>query len=714
MSNGEKTKIAILGGGMGSIATAFCLTNNPELASQYDITIYQLGWRIGGKGASGRNQQRQRRNEEHGLHMWFGLYENAFWAMRACYEELARAPNAPLSTWQEAFKPNSDFVFFEQYKDRIVDWPITFPTNFSLPGDGKLLPSFWDIADEFVQWVYMFFKGIVDYRPEVIAAPKKSEPTDVDRPPWWDKLVDEVDADFTSIEDDRYILKTLALSRQLTQVRRVAPDANLVTEHHGYLCTMLSDFKTWLWDHVVKDHLDDDEIRKFFIIFDTGSAVVCGIVEDELLTKGLTSVDDEEFSDWLLRHGAREEPTVRHGPPVQATYDLVFGYENGDFGSANFAAGTAVNVILRLIFTYKGAMYWKMQAGMGDTVFVPFYQVLKRRGVKFQFFHAVTDITADHSTREVTSVTVVPQVPLAVDEYDPLILVRGLPCFPTEPLWYQLENGSELQAKNINFEYSLNPLELGPVTLQQGVDFDHVVLGISIAGLPAICADIIKNNQSWQDMTNNVKTVMTQAFQLWVNTDLNTGLGWKYKPNAMGVTYIEPLSTLWSEDQMIQRENWPSEYDLQTVSYWCGVIQDEPGDTQEIVTARAKAGALEFLRTHIQHLWPNGTQGPTSPILDWNILVDPNRCEGEERFDSQYWRGNFQPSERYVLSVAKSTKFRLRANESGYSNLFLAGDWVHTGFDAGCIESATMSGMQASRAISGYPKTVVGENDPWL
>jgi uncharacterized protein with NAD-binding domain and iron-sulfur cluster len=182
----------------------------------------------------------------------------------------------------------------------------------------------------------------------------------------------------------------------------------------------------------------------------------------------------------------------------------------------------------------------------------------------------------------------------------------------------------------------------------------------------------------------------------------------------MGVTYVEPMSTVWSEDQMIQRENWPAECDLQTIAYWCGVIQDESDDTQEKVTARAKAEAIEFLKTEIQHLWPKGTQGPKSPVLDWNVLVDLQGGEGETRFDSQYWRGNFQPSERYVLSVAKSTKYRLRTNESGYKNLFLVGDWIHTGFDAGCIEAATMSGMQASRAICGYPKVVLGEKDPWI
>jgi hypothetical protein len=39
----------------------------------------------------------------------------------------------------------------------------------------------------------------------------------------------------------------------------------------------------------------------------------------------------------------------------------------------------------------------------------------------------------------------------------------------------------------------------------------------------------------------------------------------------------------------------------------------------------------------------------------------------------------------------------------------LAGDWTRTIISAGCIEAATMSGMQASRAISGYPAVVFGE-----
>jgi len=72
-----RTKIAVLGGGAGGIAAAFELTATPELRERFEVTVYQLGWRLGGKGASGRNAAAGNRIEEHGLHIWFGFYDNA-------------------------------------------------------------------------------------------------------------------------------------------------------------------------------------------------------------------------------------------------------------------------------------------------------------------------------------------------------------------------------------------------------------------------------------------------------------------------------------------------------------------------------------------------------------------------------------------------------------------------------------------------------------
>ena len=100
-----KKKIAVLGGGIGSLAAVYGITQSPGWQEKYDITLYQLGWRLGGKGASGRNREMADRIEEHGLHVWFGYYENAFRLIQSCYRELGRSSNAPLRTWDLAFKP---------------------------------------------------------------------------------------------------------------------------------------------------------------------------------------------------------------------------------------------------------------------------------------------------------------------------------------------------------------------------------------------------------------------------------------------------------------------------------------------------------------------------------------------------------------------------------------------------------------------------------
>jgi hypothetical protein len=78
-----------------------------------------------------------------------------------------------------------------------------------------------------------------------------------------------------------------------------------------------------------------------------------------------------------------------------------------------------------------------------------------------------------------------------------------------------------------------------------------------------------------------------------------------------------------------------------------------------------------------------------------------DRDTGANRFDGQFWRANVDPSDRYVLSLPGSGRHRLRPDRSGFDNLYLAGDWADSGLNAGCVEAATMSGLQAANAVLG-------------
>ena len=130
-------KIAILGGGVGSLATAWYLTRTSELRARYDVTVYQMGWRLGGKGASGRNLDPDKgfRIEEHGLHIWLGFYDNAFATIQDVYAELVAeglAPDSPIRSWQDAFAAQS---FTPVGLGDGETWlPVTWPTNDRTPG----------------------------------------------------------------------------------------------------------------------------------------------------------------------------------------------------------------------------------------------------------------------------------------------------------------------------------------------------------------------------------------------------------------------------------------------------------------------------------------------------------------------------------------------------------------------------------------------------
>src|ERR1700747_1597885 len=98
-----RKKIAILGGGMAGLSAAYQPPKTPALRAQHDITVYQLGWRLGGKAASGRDDLA--RNLEHGLHVWFGCYENTFQMLQELYA--ANPPGGKLPDWQAGGEPQS-------------------------------------------------------------------------------------------------------------------------------------------------------------------------------------------------------------------------------------------------------------------------------------------------------------------------------------------------------------------------------------------------------------------------------------------------------------------------------------------------------------------------------------------------------------------------------------------------------------------------------
>ncbi len=714
-------KIAVLGGGVSAMTAAFYLSDQPDWKNRYDITLYQMGWRLGGKGASGRNAEYGQRIEEHGLHIWFGFYENAFATMQKAYGLLQRPPGAPLQTWQDAFKPQHFVALTEYFDNQWKIWPVDTPLKPGVPGTASEAITLWEIVVTIYEWVKKLFGELRERhlgKDVAVSPPGKHDD-------WLHRLAGAARREVNAIATDVAVVVTT-----LEAVVKQLPKA--IEQHaegqHALLLAALRGIKQWLEKEIVHQLDKDDNLRRLFIELDLAITSLAGMIEDGVLTQGFDVINDIDFYDWLAKHGANQTYTV-HSAPVRGFYDLVFAYENGDYAKPNIEAGTMLRGMLKVAFAYQGGMMWKMQAGMGDTVFTPLYQVLKQRGVKFKFFHKVEELVPDGDT--VGEIRLTKQVSLlsADDGYDPLVDVKGLACWPSEPNYGQItpDEAKLIQANDVNLEshWSNWPKlyqetfgkALPTVTLKHGIDFDQVVFGISIGSLPHLCPKLLAQSPALKTTSEKVKTVVTEAYQVWLNKDVKQ-LGWSnwpadgQEPVLSGFT--EPFDTWAPMDQLLPREDWPASLTPKNVSYFCSAMpmSDFPPPTDYsfplTCATRVKQDALNQLSHQVYALWPNAG---SKSSFQWSWLVAPPERSGEQRFDSQFWRANIDPSERYVLSVVGSSRYRLATNGSGFKNLYLTGDWINTGLNAGCVEAAAMAGMQASRAISGYPAVIKGEGN---
>lgn len=739
----RKRKVAVLGGGMAALTAAYQLSEYDE----YEVTVYQLGWRLGGQGASGRNLGRAARIEEHGLHIWFGFYENAFGIMRRCYAELGRPPEAPLASVEQAFRPVNDLLIEEHFADGTSHpWFITFPSNSLRPGTGADRPSLLGTLVLMVKWMIEMeleypltgskpltpggqaarrgaakLLGLCDALRNLTALGLPGEER-------WPRAVRNAIDDLTGAAQQAGAWAGVWLLRGALALL----DATPLTPHGcgkdgGAVGWLIGLYAEHLWARLKDKVATDDASRRLWVMLYLGATCVRGCLADEVIWRGFDHLDDYDLRAWLYKHSILKsklpDDLAFQSYALQTYYDLCFHYEDGAIDKPRVAAGVSLRTLADIFFGYKGSLYWFMNAAMGDTIFAPLYEVLKRRGVSFKFFHRVRELQVDPVSRRLTGVRMSRQVNLTVAEYDPLVLVKDLPAWPNAPLYDQILEGEALREAMARYERGEGPgfppsLERslgwtswedcgGELTLRAGEDFDHVILGIGIGALGPITQQLAAASPAWAAMVTQIKTVPTQAMQIWLRPD-DAGLGY---PAGYPVTggYIEPYSSLTDFSGLIPRENWPAAGAPQALSYSCGVFPWKAGESQRDADERAKQQALTLLKQEASPIWPQGTSPRDPQSLAWDKLVAPPGVRGQERFEAQYWRANVDPVERYVLSLPGTSQYRMQAGGSGFSGLILAGNWINTGFNIASIETAVISGMQAARVLTGEPIFIAGE-----
>jgi hypothetical protein len=309
--------------------------------------------------------------------------------------------------------------------------------------------------------------------------------------------------------------------------------------------------------------------------------------------------------------------------------------------------------------------------------------------VEFRFFRRLDrlELSGDHA---IDAIHLTRQAELAPgrSQYEPLVRVHGLPCWPSRPLVDQLGSDPGDQLESHSGQVGSPRIE----RLVAGADFDVVVLAVSLGMVPHVASELVAADPRWRAMVDAVATVATHSAQLWF-TGAESDLGWRGPAGVTLSGFGGTFDTWASMSHLLPKEAWPVGRAPRSIAYLCGAMPDaDPAGGDEVVRQTLR----RFLEDEVAALWP-GTRG--SAGFAWEMLWDDEGRTGPDRLSGQYVRANLDPSDRYVQSLPGSGRRRLAPGRTGFDNLVVAGDWTASGLDAGCVEAASRSGVLAARAI---------------
>jgi uncharacterized protein with NAD-binding domain and iron-sulfur cluster len=700
----SQRKVVILGGGMAALTTAWRLTNDPGWRHRFaSVTVHQMGWRLGGKCATGRGPAG--RVEEHGIHLFGGGYYNTLAMMR--------------DVCQEAF-PGTPAEFAHRFANQY--------TSIDVEGDHKsvtvLAPGALALADAAqlnrpsklfacaIAGVLAQLRLKAPPGPRLVSRFSLGGLADIAGLAAASPLVTGAWLDLVQTLGEQIETQSDTLPATLARLEAVVGPARALAAEEFF-----SLVDTLVHPAALHTRIAAHPVGQWLGLLNFAYAIGRGYLEDFVQQhKTFSALDDEDYADWLRRHGAWSstlELDITLSP-----IRILYQFRGGDASTAahrSMGAGAYLHWTLRTL-AYVESPFWFFTQGTGDTVITPLYTVLAQRGVRFEFFHKVESLQLSADGQRVAQVTLRQQATTRSGQpYEPL--EHGE--WPARPRCAELVEGDEIKqlpADELESYWSGYRADQ-TVTLAEGSDFDELVLAISLGALPLICAELLQQDARWRDMVAQVKTVETQSMQLWFDQSSNE-LGIQTHTNrpipredtGLGAGLATPYDGFSDFSSLIAFEHWPPASRPKALWYFSDVINtahdiSPVGDPTYPQRRRddAFANAKRFLAHDIGRLLSRFGTG-----FDYQRLVpppgSPPPASNDERLAQQVVRANFQPSDRYVQALAGSTRFRLDAGRSPrFANLSLAGDWTYNGLNVGCVEAAVMSGLLAANDLLGRP-----------
>lgn len=478
----------------------------------------------------------------------------------------------------------------------------------------------------------------------------------------------------------------------------------------------------------------DEQRERLWELIDLTLAVLRGLAP--LGPGGLRALGDMDCADWLVRNGA--SPKSANNPFMNAMYSVVMGYDRKDGNKPKMAAGAGAGVYGFLLSgMYSGDYLWQLARGSGEDFFVPMYQVLKRRGVRFRFFHRLhrLRLSGDRTEPRVRRLDFHVQADVRGEDYHPLVDQNCVPIrehrfdkergafwdkgrvafWPAVPDWSQVSNAHEVRAaanrwaeergytvsdgeSHVNRHFDALEAHCGmlesdrPQSLELGRDFDLVVLGAGLGPTAEIFGasdqDQPNLDPRWREAFQRCTSLPTQSFRLWLNVPMkDLGLG---GPPVTLAGWRKDFEIFIDQRHRIYSERWTDKLrtgikPARSLCYFRGVLgsgNPDPCAPEDRGRRRVERNAWAFMNRDIKELLPDA--------------VDASGHFRKDLISAAFHTDNSDPAFQVAQALPGTIKYRIKPSDASYPNLRVCGDWTDCGYNSPSVETAIISGRLAA------------------
>ncbi|MFO0609987.1 MAG: NAD(P)-binding protein [Polyangiales bacterium] len=688
----DTKRVCILGSGPSALSAAFRLSA-PELRGAFDITVYQVGWRSGGLCAGGRVAPEYWVNQN-GTHYLFGCYAEALYVLRTCCEELIAHGDLRFGPFEQQVISRPLIVMMDRFKGEWEKWCWTFPPRAGTPGVHR--PDFGPV-DIFTVAMSRLVRWTQSARfAEDILGPD---------PPLLERAAFEAEMAVTSAAGEGL----------LELIERVELEGGVGAILCGLLVAALEVLRG-LFGVMLRGRAEDNlNARHAWMLIDFALSAAIGALRAEAVGPELVErLDDVDLKQWLRDAGA-DESTV-DSPLINLWYDAMGAFVGGDPSQPLCATGASLSCLGQILLNYVGEVSYQLRYEVGDTLVGPVFAALKRRGVKFAYFHRAWELVPEYvpaaGAYRVARVVLERQAELTCGDplgYDPFIYPLRARTPPDErPMWPDVPNADQLAKvyapPGSELDRFYCPRSGPDVVLEHGRDYDLLVCGMSGPTLRWYAKPLGAVNDRWRDLLAHTRAVETQGLRLWFYGDLKA-VGWtEGAPVLSG--YAIPFATWEDPSEVIATELWPAPVP-KTCAHLFGPLSfnpDWPDPTEvdagslylQAQQARAQAAANGWLLEHTRGLWPG-------VCLLGGGAINPQDCARPAAIAPEdgpgQARANAGPDQAYFWLYPGTWKYRLSPAERCFEDFYAVGDWTKTSFPCGSLEGAMLSGAMAASDI---------------